>query len=250
MKRKLLLISWVFLSVSLFAEPQVIKEESKSNDFTTWATFSLNYKPIKSLTLTWTEDARFNKFSTEFDRLYSGIGISYRAHKNFSLGTVYEFQLIHKPGKPDSERFQFRHRAKLYVQPSVNFSRFTLSLREMAQMTYRMDEYNPLESVNPSWVLRSRLKLDYSFIDQPVKPYVYVEMHNPLNKVEYAEHWVEVLYYRIGVEWRIDGMNTLDFYYHLEHTLADKVSVKPDLVTITSQSHLNHVIGVIYKLDL
>ena len=123
--RLLLRISSILIVSNLFAQDVFVQ------DFRTRFSLSLNYKPIKEITLNWTEEARFKNNSSKFDRLYSGLGITYKAHKNFSMGAIYEFQVHQK----SVDHFQFRHRVKLVVQPNVSFGRFNLSLREMPQMT-------------------------------------------------------------------------------------------------------------------
>ena len=141
--RLLLLISSILIVSNLFAQDVFVQ------DFRTRFSLSLNYKPIKEITLNWTEEARFKNNSSKFDRLYTGLGITYNAHKNFSMGAIYEFQVLQK----SVDHFQLRHRVKFVVQPNVSFCRFNLSLREMPQMTYT--DY-------VDWTLRSRLKLNYS----------------------------------------------------------------------------------------
>ena len=218
MRAKLLLIiSLILVSSSLLADDVFVQ------DFRTRASLTLNYKPIKELTLNWTEEARFKNNSTQFDRLYSGLGIAYKAHKNISLGAIYEFQVLQK----SKDHFQLRHRAKFYLQPSVSFNRFTLSLREMGQMTY---------STSPAWELRSRLKLNYSFINKHLKPYISVEMYNPLDKAVYEKSWVSSVDYKVGLEWNIDSINGLDFYYLFEHVVPNKAGY--------------HTIGIAYNLGL
>ena len=214
--RLLLLISSVLIVSNLFAQDVFVQ------DFRTRASLSLNYKPIKEITLNWTEEARFKNNSSNFDRLYSGLGITYNAHKNFSMGAIYEFQVLQKA----KDHFQLRHRAKLFVQPSISINRFGLSLREMAQMTY---------SDGIDWELRSRLKLNYSFMDKHLKPYVAVEMYNPLQNVN-KYNWVSKVGYRAGLEWKIDSVNGLEIYYMFEHEVINKKG--------------NHIVGVAYNLGL
>ena len=214
--RLLLLISSVLIVSNLFAQDVFVQ------DFRTRFSLSLNYKPIKEITLNWTEEARFKNNSSKFDRLYSGLGITYNAHKNFSMGAIYEFQVLQK----SVDHFQFRHRVKFVVQPNVSFGRFNLSLREMPQMTYT--DY-------VDWTLRSRLKLNYSFMDKHLKPYVSVEMYNPLQNVN-KNNWVTKVNYRAGLEWKIDSVNGLEFYYMFEHEVTKKAG--------------NHIVGVAYNLGL
>lgn len=214
--RLLLLISFVLVASNLFAQDVFVQ------DFRTRFSLSLNYKPIKEITLNWTEEARFKNNSSKFDRLYSGLGITYNAHKNLSMGAIYEFQVLQK----SVDHFQFRHRVKFVVQPNVNFGRFNLSLREMPQMTYT--DY-------VDWTLRSRLKLNYSFMNKHLKPYVSVEMYNPLKK-NVGKDWLSKMNYRAGLEWKIDSVNGLEFYYMFEHEVTKKVG--------------NHIVGVAYNLGL
>ena len=212
----LLLISSILIVSNLFAQDVFVQ------DFRTRFSLSLNYKPIKEITLNWTEEARFKNNSSKFDRLYSGLGITYNAHKNFSMGAIYEFQVLQK----SVDHFQFRHRVKFVVQPNVSFGRFNLSLREMPQMTYT--DY-------VDWTLRSRLKLNYSFMNKHLKPYVSVEMYNPLQNVN-KNNWLSKMNYRAGLEWKIDSVNGLEFYYMFEHEVVNKTG--------------NHIIGVAYNLGL
>ena len=214
--RLLLLISSILIVSNLFAQDVFVQ------DFRTRFSLSLNYKPIKEITLNWTEEARFKNNSSKFDRLYSGLGITYNAHKNFSMGAIYEFQVLQK----SVDHFQFRHRVKFVVQPNVSFGRFNLSLREMPQMTYT--DY-------VDWTLRSRLKLNYSFMNKHLKPYVSVEMYNPLQNVN-KNNWLSKMNYRAGLEWKIDSVNGLEFYYLFEHEVTKKVG--------------NHIVGVAYNLGL
>ena len=214
--RLLLLISSILVVSNLFAQDVFVQ------DFRTRFSLSLNYKPIKEITLNWTEEARFKNNSSRFDRLYSGLGITYNAHKNFSMGAIYEFQVLQK----SVDHFQFRHRVKFVVQPNVSFGRFNLSLREMPQMTYT--DY-------VDWTLRSRLKLNYSFMNKHLKPYISVEMYNPLKK-NVGKDWLSKMNYRAGLEWKIDSVNGLEFYYMFEHEVTKKVG--------------NHIVGVAYNLGL
>lgn len=217
MKTRLLLLISSFLVVSsLFAQDVFVQ------DFRTRFSLSLNYKPIKEITLNWTEEARFKNNSSKFDRLYSGLGVTYNAHKYFSMGAIYEFQVLQK----GVDYFQLRHRVKFVVQPNVSFGRFNLSLREMPQMTY---------SNAVDWELRSRLKLNYSFMNKHLKPYISVEMYNPLKK-NVGKDWLSKMNYRAGLEWKIDSVNGLEFYYMFEHEVTNKLG--------------NHIVGVAYNLGL
>ena len=138
------------------------------------------------------------------------------------MGAIYEFQVLQK----GVDYFQLRHRVKFVVQPNESFGRFNLTLRELPQMTY---------TSAVDWELRSRLKLNYSFMNKHLKPYISVEMYNPLKK-NVGKDWLSKMNYRAGLEWKIDSINGLEFYYMFEHEVTKKAG--------------NHIVGVAYNLGL
>ena len=72
-------------------------------------------------------------------------------------------------------------------------------------------------------------------MNKHLKPYVSVEMYNPLQNVN-KNNWLSKMNYRAGLEWKIDSVNGLEFYYMFEHEVTKKVG--------------NHIVGVAYNLGL
>ena len=167
-----------------------------------------------------------------------------RVYKYIKVGASYSFHALYK----GDSAWQFRHRGRLHVTGSYSVDNWGLSLRVMPEVTYADKDVNPLEEVNPEWLMRTRLKVDYSFIDKPVKPYVSVEMFNPLKAVPNYTDWLDRMRYTVGVEWSIDAHNKFDFYYLIEHNMGQEISVVEPILTIRSnQNNLNHNIGIKYK---
>jgi hypothetical protein len=75
-------------------------------------------------------------------------------------------------------------------------------------------------------------------------------MFNPLNQTKYTNQWIDEMQYRLGLEWRLDAFNTLEFFYMFDHSFGNDVDVKSkkDKVIITPETEYNHIIGVFYSI--
>jgi hypothetical protein len=244
MKKKILtLLALMACTTALMAQDVIDAQDELSNDFRMRFEVSAEYKPVKNLTINLAEEFRLKNNATTVDRLYTTLDISYKVYKYIKIGAAYSFHALYK----GESTWLLRHRARLHLTGSYSVNNWGMSLRVIPEMTYADKEANPLEEVNPSWIFRSRIKVDYSFIDKPVKPYVYVEMFNPLVQPEFGNAWLEKMRYSIGTEWSIDAHNKFDFYYLLEHDMGQDLSVTPAVVTRTNGNQLNHNIGIKYK---
>lgn len=247
MKRFALFLVAALGAISAFANaPETIVDEydELSNDFRMRFEVGTDWKPVKNLTINLAQEVRIKNMASELDRLYTTLDISYKVHKYVKVGAAYSFHALYQ----GNDAWQFRHRGRLHVTGSYAVGDWGLSLRVMPEMTYAVKEVNALEEVNPTWIMRSRFKVDYSFIDKPVKPYLYVEMFNPLVQPSYGNAWLEKMRYAIGTEWSIDAHNKFDFYYLLEHDLGQDLAVQLPTITRTQSNQLNHILGIKYKL--
>lgn len=249
MSKKLLFLSFLWLSmVSVFANdlPVVDQYDDLSNDFRTRFEVGAEWKPVKNLSISLAEEVRLKNMSSQLDRLYTTLDVSYKVYKYIKVGVSYSFHAMYK-GADAAEQWQFRHRGRLHVTGSYGVDNWGMSLRVMPEVTYLDAPTNPLEDVNPEWLMRTRFKVNYSFSDKPVDPYLSVEMFNPLKKVDYNTAWINRLRYTVGVEWSVDAQNKFDFYYLLEHNMGQEISHTDAAVVRTHQNGLNHNLGIKYK---
>jgi hypothetical protein len=233
-------------TMSVFAndvETIVDEHDELSNDFRMRFEVAADWKPVKNLTLNLAQEVRIKNNASALDRLYTTLDISYKVYKYIKVGASYSFHALYK----GDNAWQYRHRGRLHVTGSYSVGDWGLSLRVMPEMTYTVKEINVLEEVNPAWIMRSRFKVDYSFINKPVKPYLYVEMFNPLVNPTYGNAWLEKMRYAIGTEWSVDAHNKFDFYYLLEHDMGQDISAQLPTITRTQGNQLNHIIGIKYK---
>lgn len=228
MRFRMLLFIGLFLSILTVQATDKHPSPAKSRTVTTERSQDMGletdiyfeYAPISELTLFVGEELYLTHFLTPeaplFDASFTSIGLNYAPHKNISFTAAYEFQYLYGN--------EYRHRVKLMIIPKVQMGDFTLSLRERFHMTYSMTDKTP------EWLLRSRLKLDYSIPQQPLTPYVYVEMYNPLQSNPPC--WYDMVGYGVGLDWSVDDHNILGIFYEFSHSVDS----------------FYHLFGVVYVL--
>ena len=112
----------------------------------------------------------------------------------------------------------------------VDWRRFTFSLRERWQYTYRPsqsvpkfdgddgsvknDEYISGKGKN---VLRSRLQVEYNIRKCAFTPYTSCELSYSLNEIGAFEK----LRWTLGTEWKLSKKHALDFYYLYQNKADD-----------------------------
>ena len=158
-----------------------------------------------------------------------------------------------------------RHRVNVSLTGSVKFNRFKISLRERVQYTYQMKttinqtEYDVTKYSEEGWgwlygdnlwqvdtespkvkedekggkhsfVLRSRLQVEYDIKGVPFEPYASVEMHNALNGFG-----IKKMRYTIGVDYKINKKHSVGLYYRYQD------------FTGSDEGESTHILGVGYK---
>lgn len=185
-------------------------------------------------------------------RWSANVGLGYRWNKYFSMSGGYSY--IHQQvddrlttmGNFIPAYWQPRHRGYLNLTGRYRWNRFTFSLRERYQYTYRTEQYVPKfesDRVTPKedeWVegsgrnvLRSRVKVDYNIRKSPLKPYASCEFYHSLDRsFELAKtRWT------VGASYRINKRHSVELYYRY----IDEADEEEDN---------GHVIGLGYRLSL
>ena len=129
---------------------------------------------------------------------------------------------ITNKGNVIPEYWQPKHRFYFQLTGKVSLNRFTFSLRERWQYTYRPsqsvskfdgddgspkdDEYVKGKGKN---VLRSRLQATYNIPKCSLTPYASCELTHLLND----KGAIDKTRWTLGVEWKLSKHHGLDFYY-------------------------------------
>ena len=245
----------LFLIYSFLSNAQgnIVYDETSDSDVQFRIAAEITKRLNRNWSLSWEEEIRLRENISEFDRLYTTLGIRYRISPYFSLSLAGQHRLINHPGKPSTDYqgyWDHRYRGMFTASVIYPIGQYELSFRQRINATLRTDSVNTAEANNPKLMSRSRLQLEYSFWSLPIKPYVSIEMFNPLNNVSYiSDEWVETMRYTVGTAYRIDARSRLEFYYFFEHDFGKDVNIKKNsgIVEITKETEFNHVFGIAYQ---
>lgn len=204
-----------------------------------------------------------------FNKSYTMLSLSYK-HPQFDYlkGDIgYTLKLTNKDTL-DVKEFM-RHRAFVSLTGSYRYENWSFSLRERVLTEIRMDELDLhtatgyYEDNRANWYLRSKLEVAYHAQSKPLKPYLWCELENTLNanplQQYYAanntanngQQYISRVRTGIGLSWRVDRRNTLDFYYRFQYTYHRDINVKPNKQTIhlTEERAFVHMVSIAYHFD-
>lgn len=191
-----------------------------------------------------------NDFRT-MDRWSAGVDVAYKWRKYLKFSAGYAFLYDNNEEKINYDEsgtltkwrpsyWGIRHRFSVSATGSIDAGRFSFSLRERWQYTYRpqktVDRYDfsdeewedkIMNSTNRN-VLRSRIQVEYDIPKCKVDPYVSAEFYNSMR--------LQKTRIIAGVEWKITKKHALDIFYRCQFVNNDDDNEKN-----------THIIGVDYK---
>ena len=202
----------------------------------------------------------------KFNSSFTTLSLSY-THPQFRYlkGEVgYTLKLTNKDTLAVKEIM--RHRAFFSLRGSYRYENWSFSLRERVLTEIRMDDLDQhmatgyYEDNRANWYLRSKIEVAYHAASKPLKPYLWCELENTLNANPLQQYYaanntansgrqyIRNIRTGIGIVWRLDRRNSLDFHYRFSYGYDRNVNVKPKKQTIhlTEQRTLLHVIGISY----
>ena len=189
---------------------------AQESDFGTWISVELEKKLTDKLRLEFEEEIRIFQNLSEIDRFGTSLGASWTFNKFFRMGTAYSW--LYK-NRVNLDEWEHRHRLILYARGRIKADRFTLTLRERFQSTYR-DESIEGFKYNPRNYLRSRFEASYDIKGSKVAPYTSVEMYYQLNNPKGNE--IDNMRYTLGAEWPLSGTLTIDNFVRLDKEMNAK----------------------------
>ena len=243
-KTYLIILVVCIFQTSLFAQT----EEKLSPEFGGRVSFALSKKIVRGLHVTLEEEIRFDNNFKSFNRFHTTLGMSYKPCEYVKLGLGYAFIT---PYDRDDMAFKMRHRIIADVTGIFRAGNWNFSIKERFQTTFRSGDYNEFQNPKASLTLKSRFTVKYKGFVK-VTPYAYVEIRNYLNAPVIDAFYNGEVYFTetdgvytetgkegwflssfkgsylnrvrgsIGIEWRLDKKNTLNFYF-LGDYVRDKV---------------------------
>lgn len=214
-----------------------------------WTSAEAKYKVTKNLGVSAEGEYRTNDGVSATGRWDVSIGADYKILKQLKFSTGYTFirqrveKEVTKKGNIIPAYWQPKHRFYADLTGSYDWNRFTFSLRERYQYTYRTEQSVPKfdsDGVTPKsdeeiaakskHVMRSRIGIEYSIRKSNFTPYVTCEFYNSLND----GFDLDKIRYTVGSDYKFDKHNSVTLYYrYIDKDDSDETA--------------GHVIGVGYK---
>ena len=222
MKRRLIAL----LAVAATCLPSL----AEGSDFGMWYSIDASHK----LSRQWSYDvgaqlSNRNNMKT-LDSWKLGLDVGYKPVRWLKLSVGYslidknrdERLKLHSDGTPNKwtpSYWGLRHRFRVSATGSVDWGRFSFSLRERYQLTYRLeadgkkydvdnDEWDPVKA-KTKHQLRSRLQVEYNIPRCKVDPFASVEMFN-------GKDGVEKMRYQVGVEYKWRKRHSFSLTYRFQ----------------------------------
>lgn len=170
----------------------------------------------RSLSVALEEEVRLIDNQIGFDRSVSSWGLDYSLwNKKIKIGAYYAFIYLYNK----DYLYEPRHRYYLNVSYKEAFEPFTFSWRGRLQGTYR-DENRDEYKINPKYVMKNKLEVNYTIWGSPWKPYLSCDFSTSLNDPVRGYELLRIRY-EGGTNWRLDRTSYLAFFLRWDEYLAD-----------------------------
>lgn len=217
-----------------------------------WTSAEIKIKAAGGLNVFAEGDYRTHDGVSGTERWSGTAGLDYKVCRYLKLTAGYTYihqrtqTEITKKGNIIPPYWQPKHRAYFAVTGSYDWKRFTFSLRERYQYTYRTEQYVPKfddDGVTPKddelieakhkHVLRSRLEVEYNIRKSGFSPFVSCELYNSLTEGFGREktRWT------VGSAYKFNKHHSVNLYYrYISQADSDEAD--------------GHVIGIGYRFKL
>jgi hypothetical protein len=152
------------------------------------------------------EEVRLIDHASGFDRSVTTAGGEYALfNRKLKVGAYYALMYLYN----NDRLFEVRHRYYAQVSYKTAFESFALSWRGRMQGTYRNENRGEYK-INPKYVMKNRIQVEYAIWGKPWKPFVSCELSNELNDPT-GNEWTRIRY-QGGTSWRLNRTDYLDFF--------------------------------------
>ena len=264
--KRLVIILAAALVVPSLAKAQTVSD--MSTDFQSRTGIGADWKIVKGLHLEGEYELRTRDSFSAISSHRASLGLSYKFGSGFKAGVDYTF-IYHN--KSNAGSWSPRHRLSTSLSYTLKSGDWRFSLKEQFRITHKEDANECEEPVN-ALTLKSRLKASYKGFDR-IEPYFFIEGRNLLNAAlvnatysTVSNNWgnysfggygfTEPYFNRIrgalGLEWKLDKHNALDFCLMEDYCYERNIDVSKDRTTLKSftlDPALNTVVCLNYKFS-
>lgn len=200
--------------------------QAQKDDLGLWTSVGMEKRLFRDFDISLEGEFRSRDKLSEVGRWSGSAGVAYKITNWLKAATAYTYIYYNHPseitnkGNVIPEYWQPKHRFYFQLTGKVSLNRFTFSLRERWQYTYRPsqsvskfdgddgspkdDEYVKGKGKN---VLRSRLQATYNIPKCSLTPYASCELTHLLND----KGAIDKTRWTLGVEWKLSKHHGLDF---------------------------------------
>lgn len=216
---------WFLCSVSLLLTGSYTSF-AQSDDFGVWASVVVE-KKVEKWAFEFEQELRTMENTSKIERVSSSIAADYKLFKPLKIGASYQYITLNDLENDD---LQPRHRLNLYAQGKYELGRFTFTLRERAQLTYK-DETERTYKINPKWSLRNKLKVDYDIPHFKVSPFASFEAFYQLNNPDGNKF--DNLRYSCGAEYKFNKHHALNLFGLVDEEMNVKDPIRRFVIGTT-----------------
>lgn len=226
--------------------------KAQDNDFGMWYELGAEKKISRKWNVGTEAELRTRNDSKTLDRWSVGVNAEYKFFKGLKATAGYIFLNENnqeeidfkkdglRPNKWTPSYWGARHRFHLSLTGSVDWNRFSFSLRERWQYTYRPEATGKKYDFDEEdWVsvkgkgrnvLRSRCQVSYDIPHWKFDPFVNVELFNDKSGIQKSR-------YQVGVDYKIKKTHIFALTYRLQNVNEDDDDGDSNI----------HMIGLSYK---
>jgi hypothetical protein len=222
-----------FFGLNCFAQETETETETETTtgteaetEYGLWSSVDLQKKWDNGIAIAFEQESRLRDNFTTTDKFMSTLDFSYKPLSFLKGGVSYTMINYNHPGKESTDYeayWEMRRRYSLYLQGQYEFHRFSISLKERYQNTYRVGVKETSTRANPKELLRSKLTLAYNVRGIRLEPYTYCEWQHSLNAPAGNNGLVEVRY-AAGLEYKFKDGISIDCGYLYDIDKEDLVN--------------------------
>lgn len=202
---------------------------AQSDDFGVWTSINAKKKLSKAWTLYAEGEMRTRDALSEVERWSGNVGVAYRITSWLKADAGYTFLYSNNPtettkkGNIIPSYWYARHRTTVSLTGELKWKRFTFSLRERWQYTYRPEKWvekydgDDGERKDDEQVkekhkhqLRSRLQVEYNIARSRFTPFAACELYHGADGLE-KTRWT------LGSEYKINKRHAVEAFYRFQN---------------------------------
>jgi hypothetical protein len=176
-----------------------------------WTSAGFEFKVVKKLTASISEEVRFNENISEVGMILTDLGVSYKFNKHFQFAVGYRYSQKRKV----EDYYSIKHRFSVDIKYEKKIKPFQFQYRIRFQ-----DQYSDIGRASdggiPVYHLRNKLTLNLD-MDKPYSPYISSELFSPLNYPRISSFYG--IRTTAGVEYKFSKHHKIDLYYLIQKEL-------------------------------